>query len=335
MGRRVIAALLIGAANCANAHHSAAQFDTGTQIEIEGTVTRYDFRNPHVYMALKSTTADGIEFEQEIEAGASSVLLPLGLTPQSVQIGERVTVMANPNRRGAGRIVLGKSLTKANGEELPLFIGSRSVRSPSNAEATSIEGTWFAPRPGFFALNGGRQNWQLTEKAAAALASFNGTTEAAHASCIPVTAPTLMVYPVTTTVEVNDDTVVFNVDWMASRRVVYLDGRGHPEGGERSLHGHSVGRWEEGTLVVDTTSFSDHREGIAFGIPSGAGKHLVERFSVTDDRRHLKYVAMLEDPEHLVEGVTHSSQWDFRPDFELSGLECELDVARRFLEEGV
>lgn len=317
----------------AEAHHSAAMFDTSTEVTFEGTISRYNWKNPHVYMAIETEGPDGERIEQQIEAGASSVLLPLGLTADSLKLGERVSVLANPNRGGPGKIVLGRELTKQDGAVLPLFIGSRSVREPSAAFADSIEGTWFAPRAGFGALNGSRRSWVLTEKAQAALASFDGRTQSAHAECIPVTAPTLMVYPVITTVEVNGDTVVFNIDWMASRRVVYLDGRGHPADGKRTLHGHSIGHWEGDTLVVDTTQYADHREGLAFGIPSGAGKHTVERFSVSEDRRHLDYQVILEDREYLEGTATHSSQWEYRPDLEPTGLACDLEVAQRFLTE--
>ena len=57
----------------AHAHHSAANFDTRTEIVVEGVVTKYDWRNPHVYMALEVEKPDGTRVEQEVEAGASSV----------------------------------------------------------------------------------------------------------------------------------------------------------------------------------------------------------------------------------------------------------------------
>jgi hypothetical protein len=141
----------------------------------------------------------------------------------------------------------------------------------------------------------------------------------------------VMVYPVVITVEVNPDTVIFNVDWMTTRRVVYLDGRGHPENAERTLNGHSIGRWEGDTLVVDTTLFADHREGLAFGIPSGARKHVSERFSLSDDRRHLDYEATFQDPEHLTAPVSFAAPWEYRPELAPTGLACDLDVAQRFL----
>jgi hypothetical protein len=319
------------AAQPAGAHHSPANFDTRAEITITGVVTRYDWKNPHVYLAIEMPGADGVPVEQAIEAGASSVLLPLGLTPESVRLGDRVTVRGNPSRQGAGHIVLGRELTKADGTVLPLNIASRSARVPSGVEAASIAGTWFSPFSSFGAFSGSRRSWQLTPKALQAVTEYDGTTQSAHAQCIPVTAPMLMVYPVTTTVEVSDDTVVFNVDWMTSRRVVYLDGRGHPDNDERTLHGHSIGHWEGDTLVVDTTHFADHREGLAFGIPSGAGKHVVERFSLNADRKHLDYEAWLEDPEHVVLPVSFSAQWEYQPELTPTGLACDLEVAQRFL----
>ena len=315
------------------AHHSTAQYDTTQEVSIEGTVLRYDFRNPHVYMTLQVTGANGETYEQEVEAGASSVLLPLGLTPDSVVAGERVTVQGNPSRRGARRSVLGRYLVNESGAELPLNLASRSIRAAANARAESIEGTWFAPSSGFYGLMGSRQAWQLTADAQTASESFNGTTEAAHASCVPVTAPTLMVYPVTTVVDVLDDRVVMDVDWMSSRRVIYLDGREHPQNGERSLHGHSVGHWEGDTLVVDTQRFSDHREGLAFGIPSGARKRLIETFSLSANGRQLDYSVTMTDPDHLLAPVEYQSSWDYRPDLMPSNQECDMDVAQKFLQE--
>ena len=38
------------------AHHSAAMFDTTQNVVVDGIVTRYDWRNPHVYMTLRVTT---------------------------------------------------------------------------------------------------------------------------------------------------------------------------------------------------------------------------------------------------------------------------------------
>ncbi|HVS25582.1 MAG TPA: DUF6152 family protein [Gammaproteobacteria bacterium] len=330
-----LAALLIAAALAppASAHHSAAMFDTSKQVAIEGVVTKYDWRNPHVYMAIRTTDAGGAAVEQEIEAGASSVLLPLGLKPDSVAIGERVTVRGNPSKQGAGHIVLGRELVTADGSVLPLNIGSAASRAaPRDVTATSIAGTWLPRREQFFAFDGARGRWALTDKGHAAAAAFDGR-QTAHADCIPVTAPSLMLYPVTSVVEVGNDVVKLHVDWMSSERVVYLDGRGRPANAAPSLHGHSIGHWEGGTLVVDTTQFADHKQGNSMTLPSGPRKHVVERFALTDDHKHLKYDVVLEDPDYLAAPVRYGAEWDYRPDLAASGLPCDLEVARRFLSQ--
>src|SRR5262249_40110887 len=50
--RIALAAALVAAATPVSAHHSAAMFDTTKQVAIDGVVTKFDWRNPHVYMAI-------------------------------------------------------------------------------------------------------------------------------------------------------------------------------------------------------------------------------------------------------------------------------------------
>jgi hypothetical protein len=244
--------------------------------------------------------------------------------------GERVTIRGNPNKAGAGKIVLGRLVTKQDGTELPLNIGSRSARSRPEAKASSLAGTWFAPLGPFRDFRGSTASWKLTEKGRQAVAQWT-TAHASYADCVPVTAPTLMIYPVVTTVELAGDTVVFDVDWMQSRRVVYLDGRGHPANGTPTLHGHSIGHWEGNTLVVDTVQYAVHEEGLTLGVPSSARKHTIERFSLGDDGRSMNYDVVVEDPEYLAEPLHHRSQLEFRPDLEPTGVACDREVARRYL----
>ena len=68
-------------------------------------------------------------------------------------------------------------------------------------------------------------------------------------------------------------------------------------------------------------------------MPSGLRKHLVEKFSLTEDRRHLKYEFILEDPDWLTAPVQQSIQWDYQPDLKPSGVKCDIAAASRFLKE--
>ena len=84
-------------------------------------------------------------------------------------------------------------------------------------------------------------------------------------------------------------------------------------------------------LVVDTTNFAD--EVTWAGLSSGGAKHLVERFAVSDDGKAMNYSFVWEDAEYLAEPVSGSGQLTFRPDLKLEGADCDLESARRFIQQ--
>lgn len=74
-------------------------------------------------------------------------------------------------------------------------------------------------------------------------------------------------------------------------RTVAMDGRQHLPAHIRQWLGDSIGRWEDGTLVVDTTNFT----GLASFNGSGEQLHLVERFTpIATDL--IRYEATVSDP---------------------------------------
>ena len=324
--------ILVALALPALAHHSAAAFDTQQEVKVIGSVTEYKFRNPHVYMTLQVKKADGSTVVMEVEAGAASVLNPLGFTRDSVAVGDVVTVVGNPARSNPDKLMLGKDLYKRDGTYYPLNIASRSIYAARDEKATSIAGTWFPPRTEFNGFLGGTRNWPITEKGKAAMAIVDpkATTQK---DCIPIGAPALMFYPVANTITVQRDRVVMKVDWMDSERTIYLDGRKHPPASETFLHGHSLGRWEGDTLVVETTNFKEHPMGLSTSLPSSIRKRLTERFKVSQDGKSLIYSGVIEDPEYLVKPVEWSGQWMYRPSMPHSNEKCDVEVARKFLRD--
>jgi hypothetical protein len=314
------------------AHHSPAAFDQTKEIRLEGTVTRFAYNNPHTYLTIDVVGADGRVVSQEIEAGPISTMQPLGMTRDSLKVGDRVSVRAAPRRTGTGT-VLGLDATKADGTVVPLFLAGASPRPASTTLATSIAGTWRPLQAGFSALNRAVPQLPLTERGRAELAASRRANATTHSDCIPAGAPQLMLYPVASLVTVNERTVVFDIDWLDAQRIVHL-GAAHPVDLEPSLQGHSIGHWEGDVLVVDTIGFAPHAEGIGFGMPSSASKHLVERFALEPDRQRLRYEVTVEDAVYLTEPYRQSAQWVFDPDLRPSGVACDLEVARQYLREG-
>jgi hypothetical protein len=97
-------------------------------------------------------------------------------------------------------------------------------------------------------------------------------------------------------------------EMMHDVRLIHLDGRAHPPPDVQWLAGHSIGRWEGETLVVDTTNFTpwtnfrgspQHTRQDIFATEH---MHVVERFTLTDaDTIH--YAFTVEDP------ATWTTQW--------------------------
>jgi hypothetical protein len=97
------------------------------------------------------------------------------------------------------------------------------------------------------------------------------------------------------------DTVVISHELMHDTRIIYLEGHAHPSSTIQYLAGHSRGRWEGDTLVVDTTNFTDQTN---FRGPPATTRqeishtrslHVIERFTRTD-KNTIHYQFTVEDP---------------------------------------
>jgi hypothetical protein len=326
----LVCSLSLAFAPGALAHHSAAAFDTRQEVKATGTITAFTFRNPHVYVTLLVSKADGSTVALDVEAGAASVLNPLGFNKDSIAVGDVVTVVGNPARSKPDTLMLGRDLYKRDGTYYPLNIASRSIYTGRGDVATSIAGTWFSPLTEFNGFLGAARDWPLTEAGKAAIAGFDPRATP-QKDCIPVGVPTLMFYPVANTITVERDRVVMKVDWMDSERTIFLDGRKHPPAGDTFLHGHSVGRWEGDTLVAETTNFKAHPIGLSTSLPGSTRKRVTERFRLGQDGKGLNYSGVIEDPVYLARPVEWSGQWLYRPNMPHSNEKCDLAVARRFL----
>jgi hypothetical protein len=68
-------------------------------------------------------------------------------------------------------------------------------------------------------------------------------------------------------------------------RRIHTDGRPHPSDPDLTIHGHSIGRWDGETLVVDTVGIIPQSYialSEAVGIPNNGGMHIIERIHLRD-----------------------------------------------------
>jgi len=94
------------------------------------------------------------------------------------------------------------------------------------------------------------------------------------------------------------DYVVFNWEFMHSRRIIPLDNRPHQitNPNVHLFQGESVGHWEGDTLVVDTTNQNDKTWFDTSGHYKPEDAHVVERFTMTDSNT-IEYEADIDSKE--------------------------------------
>ena len=332
--RHTPATLTAWAALCAaagaSAHHGTPFFDSDTELRYEGVVIEFDYRNPHSWLYIRTTDASGNPLDLAIE-GQGSSLRPHGVTPDSLVAGDRVTAVVNPSWTRPDE-ALGRMVVKEDGTMVPLAWQAVGTYETNTGVTDSIAGTWLADNEGFVAYIRAYGSWPLTESGQQAREAYDPT-RISQARCIPFPPPLLMLYRSINVVEILDDRVLIHSDWMDAERVIYTDGHSPGEDEIPALHGFSSGRWEDGTLVVETNHFSENYAGNNFRVPSGPEKRVVERFTLAEDGSHLTYDYVMEDPEYLAAPVTGTTRWDYRPELSPDDVPCDLESAGRYLNE--
>lgn len=87
------------ATGAAMAHHSFAMFDQSQRVTLKGTVTEFQWTNPHAFLHVE-VTEDGRKTAWHVELNSPNNLRRQGWRSDSVKPGEAVTVVINPLRDG-------------------------------------------------------------------------------------------------------------------------------------------------------------------------------------------------------------------------------------------
>ena len=124
----VAAAGLMLAAVPARAHHAfAAEFDAKKPVHLVGKVSKVELINPHAWIHVEVTEADGKTTEWMIEAGSPNILLRRGFTKTTVAVGTPVVVEGYQSKDGSNR-ANGRDITLPDGKKL--FLGSQGTGAP-------------------------------------------------------------------------------------------------------------------------------------------------------------------------------------------------------------
>lgn len=318
-------------------HHSDTAMDMESVATFEGTITEFDLRNPHTYFSVETMNERGEQIEWTVQMASAIVASRRGWRRDTLSVGDWVTVSSHPSRDGRPYGVF-VSIQNADGVALPI---SAETEPEVVASTSTLEGKWIADSSKLISYTGGPDDFAmfsraLTEKAEIAQAAYDeNSSENPELSCIGQPTPAMIIvsdlYPLEIELNEAEETIAIRSQYFDSERIVYMDGRAHPESGERFLEGHSIGRWESGTLVVDTTNFADHRSPYQGGIPSGAQKHVIERYELAEGGTRMVLEFMLEDPEYILGSATHRRELIYSPQIDMTSFNCDMESTQRFV----
>ncbi|NIW24854.1 MAG: hypothetical protein GWN29_09970 [Gammaproteobacteria bacterium] len=322
----IILSAVFGLVGTAVGHHSDAGYDQERIIGFEGTVTRFLWRNPHITVFVETPNEDGELVEWGVETGSTPIMTRSGWSRDLFAPGDVISVRAHPDRQHRAHAMM-ISIEKSDGS---VWIQDESD-TQATASATSLDGVWKGIGATTGPFSRALDAMPLTPAGEAARASYNFQAESPIRNCIPPPPPGTTVASTVylNEFEVLDDRVVIRSEFFDAERIVYLDGRGHPENGERTNLGHSIGHWEGDTLVVDTTLFAEHRSTNGTGVPSGPNKHIVERFSLSEDGTRMIVDVVLEDPDYLVGTFSATKELLYAPHLQLFRYDCDPELSRQ------
>ena len=99
------------------AHHSTAEYDMTAVTPIKGTVTKFEWSNPHAYIYIETKDDKGNTVEWTGELASLGMLSRVNWKRDTVKPGDAITMYGNRAKDGRTVMRLDK-IAFANGQEL-------------------------------------------------------------------------------------------------------------------------------------------------------------------------------------------------------------------------
>jgi hypothetical protein len=296
------------------AHHSfTAHFDMSRRLEIRGTVVDYKLRSPHSSLVVDGIAyvdgvAQGDDVQRwEVESMAASGLRQMGMTAETFQAGDAITLIGNPNREPGFRFVNASTFIDGNGRQFSFRDRQPFEKVDADAliQVSGLErlaGRWSSP--GGFAGNG--TPLPLNARGQRAWDSYEAKESPAN-TCEPMNFPDMFNAPYLFDLRIEDGVaILYNVPWEVERRIPINGQPTRPR--LDGLFGVVLARQEGEDLVLESGGYIPSAWGLGSAtqklgggrdMPASARKRVTERFSVSDDGQTLVYEYTVTDPIYL------------------------------------
>ena len=336
---KLVATTLGATALCtaAWAHHGFGRFDPTQDITIEGTLTGVDFVNPHAWLYFDALGTDGAVTKMRCEMRAATVLRRSGWSEEMFVPGKHVKISGNPHRDDPASCYI-ETLTLGDEtferyQQLGTSGSSTIARAPRLATGEpNITGEWaqeqyLIARPPEGQGRGGLVPKSMVAAVESGELAFADVPNAGWGAR-PVTfteagqaaADALRAVPPQENPRSRCEITSILFDWVFDgpinritqreneitieygrglARTIHMDMGAHPASITPSRAGHSIGRWDGDTLVVDTVGFAPGS--LAGTVAHTDQLHVVERFTLDPATFALKREYVAEDPVNFMD----------------------------------
>ncbi|MEO8465684.1 MAG: DUF6152 family protein [Gammaproteobacteria bacterium] len=286
-------AAALAAMPCAAHHGVAAHYDDTKVVSLDGTVSEFQFINPHSFVYLRVTT-NGQDAVWHCEMASRSVLERNGLSAQMFAPGKHVRIEGSQARQNP----TGCALREAHFDDgsalrsSTLFGATPAATAVPSAQSNAIDGVWAMKR---FTVS--RYIGELTDEGERRRAAFDPVKDDPAIYCDP-TSPVRFWINVNEPFEIRREAarVVIDHQFMDSQRVVHLDITTPPAGVARSTMGYSTGHFDGAALVIETTNFKAGVLEPRYGVTHSENLKLTERLEVNPATHELEITWTIDDP---------------------------------------
>ncbi len=325
---------LVLACTVATAHHSKVAFyELDTISEIEGEVTRVLWRNPHIRFWIE-TDANGEQAIWEVESTPPGILERHGIGPEVLVVGQSIRIAGTPGRNDVhtmdvtnilipdGREVLIQRDAEPRWSDRTIGWGQAEFRSvdveAAETESAGIFRVWSRDfsisREQYF-----QQSYPLTEAARLYQQDYDPIADNPIPGCTPKGMPYIMNQPYPVEFIDEGSRILFRIEEYDLIRTIHMGGE--PASGPDTPLGHSIGRWDGGSLIVTTSAMLSPYFNAA-GILLSDAAHVEERFELSQDEARLNYRLTVTDPATFTEPVSLERYWLWRPGETIQPFEC-------------
>ena len=337
----IFAVSLIGFATPALAHHSFGEFEMNKPLSLSGTLKEMHLINPHSYMEIEVTDANGRKSIRRCEMRAATLIKRSGWSADMFKVGARVEIDGHPHRTDPNacyieNFKIGDAPKMNRNDQIETRAVDTSKRALKLADGQpNISGDWAVEQLVLTVPPSGGNGSMIPKSLSKDFAAGRITLQQVQATQPP--RPKVVYTPEGEAASRSfnrlspQDNPWFNckptsiirdwtADWPINRfeqktlangekvidityglynfdRRIHVGMTRHPDGIKPSPAGHSIGRWEGNTLVVDTVGF-------AAGVLSPPTRsseqmHVVERFTFDPQKFSLRRDYSVTDPVYL------------------------------------